>query len=42
MNALPLLNKVMATFDHLGEQPPKVGTLDADAGDDFRIAVSPQ
>jgi hypothetical protein len=42
MNALPFLKQVIAALDHFGDEPPKVGTLDADAEHDFRIAVGPQ
>jgi hypothetical protein len=41
MNALPFLKKVIAVLDHLGDEAPKVGTLDPGAGHDFRITVRP-
>jgi hypothetical protein len=42
MNALPFLKKVVATLSNFGNEPPKVGTLDADAGNDLWIAASAQ
>jgi len=42
MDALPFLKKVVAMRSHLGNEPPKIGALDADARHDLGIAVRPQ
>jgi hypothetical protein len=42
MNALPFLKKVIAALFHLCHEPPKVGTLDTDAGHYLGIVARPQ
>jgi len=39
MNPLPLLQKLVSALNHLTEQTPHIGPLDADAENHLRLAV---